>query len=94
VIPHLSNMIGQTVNTIETALEPQTRRTQQLYWEFIHEENSEGDVSSRLQKILTKMVSALGLPQQCLTIACVYINRAVRNMQKKEFYLSSLLVER
>jgi hypothetical protein len=94
VIPHLSNLIGQTVSTIETALEPQTRRTQQLYWEFVHELSADGDVSSRLQEILTKMVTELSLPHECLTIACIYINRAVSNMQKKEFFLSSPLVER
>ena len=95
IIPHLSQTIATTVATIEGALKLQTLRSNQLYSEFVNDQtNEEEGVSLRLLKMLFKMVRNLGIPHQCLTIACIYLNRAVRQMQAKEFYLSSNMVER
>lgn len=95
IIPHLSQTIATTVATIEGALKLQTLRSNQLYSEFVNDQtNEDEEVRLRLLKMLLKMVKNLGIPQQCLTIACIYLNRAVRQMQAKEFYLSSIMVER
>lgn len=95
IIPHFANIIATTVSTIEQALKLQTLRSQQLYKEFMTEQpDDKFDVKVKLEKTLMKMVKNLGIPQQCLTIACIYLNRAIKQMAKKEFYLSALLVER
>lgn len=40
------------------------------------------------------MVRKLDIPQQCLTIASIYIQRAIKNWKKTEFFLSTLVAEK
>jgi len=69
-------MIAGTAATIEAALALQVKRSDQLYSEFIIE-SSEEPLSKILDQLINKMARGLSLPHQCLTIACIYINRAV-----------------
>jgi hypothetical protein len=79
IIPHLSSIIATTVSTIESALKLQTIRSQQLYKEFLTDQPKDDlDVKVKLEKTLLKMVKNLGIPHQCLSIACIYLNRAIK----------------
>lgn len=43
---------------------------------------------------MSKMVRKLEIPQQCLTIASIYIQRAIKNWKNTEFFLSTLVAEK
>lgn len=51
-------------------------------------------LAETLQDTLLTMVSKLELPHQCLTIAYIYIERVVKEMQKNRFYISCATVKR
>lgn len=51
------------------------------------------NVGRRIEEKLVKLMRALKLPHQCLTIAYLYIGKAVSKMASKTFFLSTSIVE-
>lgn len=56
--------------------------------------NSAELLKIKIEGTLSKMVNALELPQQCVTIAYIYAERAVKRMMIEKFFLSPAIAEK
>lgn len=128
MIPHLSKMIVDMSNMIESNLQAQVKLSDIRFSVFVNNKelsdsklqaqlemqkvkglekassspsksmkpssNKSSSLLSKIQMNLTKMVKTLKLPHECLTIAWVYVSRAVSRMQSKSFFLSNATSEK
>lgn len=48
----------------------------------------------KVEALLYKLIKVLELPHQCVSIAYIYIERALKRMTDEKFFLSSQIVQR